>query len=182
MLPFLKIRTTKRKMEREFSSNPDKNNRKFARYIKSKRKSRTTIGLLKTEDGRLLTQDAEMAEELNRFFSIVFTKETLINAPTPIREDIGETMRKVRITPTQIKDVIDDLRADAALGPDGISPVLKELREVVAEPLSMIFNRSLREVTVPDDWRTGNVTLIYKKGPKGNPGNYRPVSRVYHAN
>ncbi len=86
-------------------------------------------------------------------------------------------MRKVHITPSQIKDVIDDLRADSAPGPDGISPrVLKELREVVAEPLSMIFNRSLQEGTVPADWRTGNVTLIYKNGPKGNWGNYRPVS------
>ncbi len=25
-------------------------------------------------------------------------------------------------------------------------------------------------------WKRGNVTPIYKKGPKGNPGNYRPVS------
>jgi hypothetical protein len=127
-----KIRNAKRKMERELASNPDKNNQKFARYIKSKTKSRTTIGPIKTEDGRLLTQDAEMAEELNRFFSSVFTRETVINAPTPIREDICETMRKVHITPSQIKDVIDDLRADSAPGPDGISPrVLKELREVV---------------------------------------------------
>ncbi len=64
-----KIRNAKRKKERELASNPDKNNQKFARYIKSKTKSRTTVGPIKTEDSRLLTQDAEMAEELNRFFS-----------------------------------------------------------------------------------------------------------------
>ncbi|GAB0182802.1 mitochondrial enolase superfamily member 1 [Grus japonensis] len=29
---------------------------------------------------------------------------------------------------------------------------------------------------VPDDWRLANVTLIYKKGRKEDPGNYRPVS------
>ncbi len=39
-----KIRNVKRKMERELASNPDKNNQKLARYIKSKTKSRTTIG------------------------------------------------------------------------------------------------------------------------------------------
>jgi hypothetical protein len=39
-----KIRNTKRKMEHELANNPDKNNRKFARYIKSETKSRTTIG------------------------------------------------------------------------------------------------------------------------------------------
>ena len=29
---------------------------------------------------------------------------------------------------------------------------------------------------VPDDWRKGYVTPIYKKGSKEDPGNYRPVS------
>jgi hypothetical protein len=30
--------------------------------------------------------------------------------------------------------------------------------------------------TVPLDWRCANVTPIYKKGPRSDPGNYRPVS------
>ncbi len=34
-----------------------------------KTKSKTTISSLKMEDGRLLTDDIELAEELNRFFS-----------------------------------------------------------------------------------------------------------------
>ncbi|PKU44864.1 rna-directed dna polymerase from mobile element jockey-like [Limosa lapponica baueri] len=29
---------------------------------------------------------------------------------------------------------------------------------------------------VPDDWREANMTPIYKKGRKEDPGNYRPVS------
>ncbi|KAM6352119.1 hydroxylysine kinase isoform 5-T9 [Alca torda] len=29
---------------------------------------------------------------------------------------------------------------------------------------------------VPDDWRVANVTPVYKKGRKEDPGNYRPVS------
>ena len=29
---------------------------------------------------------------------------------------------------------------------------------------------------VPEDWRLANVTPIYKKGRKEDPGNYRPVS------
>jgi hypothetical protein len=171
-----KIRSAKRKMERDLANNPDKNNRKFARYIKSKTKSRTTIGPLKAEDGRLLTDDTEMAEELNRFFSSVFTRESLDNIPEPIRED-DTMMRKVHITSAQVKRQIDQLRADSAPGPDGISPrVLKELRDVMAWPFALLFNRSLTEGKVPCDWRTGIVTPIYKKGPKGNSGNYRPVS------
>ena len=36
--------------------------------------------------------------------------------------------------------------------------------------------RSLEEGEVPDDWRTANVTSIFKAGSKMSPGNYRPVS------
>ena len=42
--------------------------------------------------------------------------------------------------------------------------------------LAMIYNESLQSGVVPEDWRAANVTPIFKKGAKGNPGNYRPVS------
>ena len=64
-----------------------------------------------------------------------------------------------------------------SMGPDDIHPrVLKEMADVVAEPLSIIFEKSRLSGEVPDDWRKGYVTRIYKKGSKEDPGNYRPVS------
>jgi hypothetical protein len=46
----------------------------------------------------------------------------------------------------------------------------------VLVPLEIIVNRSLDTGEIPDDWRTANVTTIFKKRPKGDLGNYRPVS------
>ena len=40
----------------------------------------------------------------------------------------------------------------------------------------VIFQRSLNEGFVPSDWKLANVTPIFKKGFKFEPGNYRPVS------
>jgi len=61
--------------------------------------------------------------------------------------------------------------------PSGMHPrVLRELADVIAEPLSIIFERSCRTGDVPEDSRKASVTPIFKKGKKEDPGNYRPVS------
>jgi len=54
--------------------------------------------------------------------------------------------------------------------------VLRELADVIAEPLSMVFERSWRTGEVPEDWRKASVTPVFQKGEKEGPGNYRPVS------
>ena len=63
------------------------------------------------------------------------------------------------------------------MGPDAIHPrVLSELADIVARPLSIIFEKSWRMGDVPEDWRKANVTPIYKNGSREDPGNYRPIS------
>ena len=63
------------------------------------------------------------------------------------------------------------------MGPDGMySRVLRELADDIAEPLSIIFERSWRTGEVPEDWRRASVTSIFKKGKKEDPGNYRLLS------
>jgi len=54
--------------------------------------------------------------------------------------------------------------------------VMRELVEVIAKTLSIIYQRFLLTGEVPEDWRLANVTPIYKKGCKEDPGVYRPVS------
>jgi len=48
--------------------------------------------------------------------------------------------------------------------------VLRELADVIFEPLSIIFERSWRTGEVPEDWRKASVTPIFKKGKKEDPG------------
>ena len=76
-----------------------------------------------------------------------------------------------------VRDRLSNLDIHKSMGPDGMHPrVLRELADVIAEPLSIIFERSWRTGEVPMDWRKANVTPVFKKGKKDDPGNYRSVS------
>ena len=55
-------------------------------------------------------------------------------------------------------------------GPDGIpARVLKHCAEVLATPLSMLFNRSLGESRVPGGSKLATITPIFKKGDALTP-------------
>ena len=54
--------------------------------------------------------------------------------------------------------------------------VRRELGHVVAKTLSIMFEKLWQSGEVPGDWKKGNIVLIFQKGRKEDPGNYRPVS------
>ncbi|WP_411025547.1 hypothetical protein, partial [Salmonella sp. s55004] len=52
-----------------------------------------------------------------------------------------------------------------ACGPDGVHPfLLKRFANFLAVPLALIYQRSMDEGSVPDDWKCANVAPIFKKG------------------
>ncbi|KFP73882.1 hypothetical protein N311_04133, partial [Apaloderma vittatum] len=76
-----------------------------------------------------------------------------------------------------VTDLLQHLDGQKSMGPDGMHPrVVKELAAVITKTLSIIYQHSWLTGEVPSDWKSGDVTPIYKKGWKDNPGNYRPVS------
>ncbi|KFP08524.1 hypothetical protein N300_08319, partial [Calypte anna] len=63
------------------------------------------------------------------------------------------------------------------IGPDGMHPqMLRELVDVIARLLPIIFGKYLGTGEMPEDWRKAIVTPVFKKGKKEDPGNYSPVS------
>ena len=66
-----------------------------------------------------------------------------------------------------VRDRLSNLDVHKSMGPDGMYPrVLRELADVIAEQLSIIFERSWRTGEVPEDWRKASVTPVFKKGKK----------------
>ena len=65
---------------------------------------------------------------------------------------------RYKVTISQISDKIS-------------SKFLNEHVDSLSLPLSILFNRSMYSVQVPQDWKEANVTPIFKKGYKNNPSN-----------
>ena len=50
--------------------------------------------------------------------------------------------------------------------------------EIIAAPLTIIFNHSLPAGVFPSEWKHSHITLLHKGRSPGDPGNFRPISVV----
>jgi len=85
----------------------------------------------------------------------------------------------IEITEEIVRKKLATVRQDKAGGVDDILPrLLANIQNEISYQLWKLFCKSMSEgaVGLPEDWRRANVTPIFKKGNKGSPGNYRPVS------
>ena len=70
-----------------------------------------------------------------------------------------------------MREGIEGLKEDSTAGLDLIHPVvIKELKEELISPLTLLFQKSMDEGRIPDDWRLANVTPIFKKRKKIGTG------------
>ena len=172
------VRKAKRNFEKALIKDLKKNKKKFWSYIRSKTKIKETILRVANENGTLTGNDTETASQVNKAFVSVFTKEDPNIPIPPIDYNYnGSFLSNLEIAEEMVNKVLSKLKVNKSAGPDGISPrLLKECRNTLTKPLTMIFRKSLQTGEVPMAWKEANVTQLYKKGCKTNPLNYRPVS------
>ncbi len=86
-------------------------------------------------------------------------------------------MKDIIIRKDEVRDCMLALNKRKAMGPDQISGwMLSECAEELSFPLTEMFNKSLSQGKLPEVWKAADIVPIYKKGPKEDANNYRPVS------
>ncbi|CAG2193300.1 Peflin,Programmed cell death protein 6,Sorcin [Mytilus edulis] len=175
------VNKLKKKFEKGLSENAKANPKAIWSYVKSKSKTREGIGDLHTDPDDTKSpktdDDKEKAEILSEYFASVFTQEPDGEIPVPNSINIANELTELKINKDMIMKHLKKLKIDKSPGPDKLHPrLLRETMESIAEPLSLIFNQSLNEKTVPKEWKNALVSAIFKKGNKSQAKNYRPVS------
>ena len=134
--------------------------------------SENTSGVSSLQDGmgQLSVTDKERANTLNTFFSSVFTRDNLNNLPRTLTgdESDGITLADIRVTPDVIYDKLCKLNKRKTQGPDSIPPrVLIELGKELSLPLSILFNKSIEDGKIPNEWKSAKLMslLFLRKVP-----------------
>ncbi|PKU46975.1 rna-directed dna polymerase from mobile element jockey-like [Limosa lapponica baueri] len=123
----------------------------------------------------MVTEDAEKVESLNAFFASIVTAQASaqksqnldVTEKVWVKEDfpLVEEEQAPGITSNALPDQKSDWDlTDAPTSAEGAA-------EVIAGPLSTIFERSWRTGEVPEDWRKANVIPVFKKDKKKDLGN-----------
>ena len=128
----------------------------------------------------VVTDGTDKAEVLNSYFQLsVFTNELdtellvqyLIKGPSPYpcMSNIDVIIQGINIV-----KLLNGLNVHKASGPDLIvaTQFLREIADVIAQLLQVIFKVSLNSGEVPSDWIIANVSPLFKIGDRCLPQNY----------
>jgi len=114
------------------------------------------VTALKKADGELTATDQEAADELANCFQKIFTEEDS-NGFHQVEEGTNSCWLDTRVdfSPEAFMMKLEHLPMDKAPGPDGLHPLfLRSCAVAIAEPLSLIYDRSFAAGLVPYDWKT----------------------------
>ena len=107
----------------------------------------------------------------------MFTQD---DSPTPeIESHSLPEMSPIEVHKEGVLHLLLSLKVFKATDPDKVpSRLLKELAHQIAPVLrlTLLYNASINQGSVPSDWKKANIIPIFKKGSRSCPSNYRPVS------
>ena len=126
-------------------------------------------------DGHLLSE-ADLVESLNEFFVSVASDIPpldILNLPT----FLPTAFPPPTVHPHEVCSKLVKLQTNKAMGPDNIPPpILKEFANELAEPVTLIFNKSLSSGLAPALWKDSSIIPIPKAKQVHLESDTRPIA------
>lgn len=126
---------------------------------------------------------ADNSETSANLFADFFSSVHSSHSPTfssSVRQNVQSfniRMPMLLISQSEIASALKKLDVSKGAGTDRIPPLfLKECADALKFPISLIFNRSLRDRTFPEVWKVASITPIHKSGSIHAIENYRGIS------
>src|SRR3989442_12847623 len=116
---------------------------------------------------------------LNEQFCSVFNREVKnVNEGDSINNRSQEKfLDNILVSNDDGEKAISEFKVNKSPGIDGITSTYAiKIKDIVAQPLRLLFNKSIDKTEIPNDWKKANITPIFKKGKRSSAENYRPVS------
>ena len=173
------LRKAKRRFERSIALKAKTEPKAFWGHTRRQLKTKNGVAPLlsdpKDKDS-IKFDDADKANILLNQFSSVFTREPEGEIPR-IGQRTDKKIPDITITSEMVKDALKKININKSCGPDNLHPrLLLELADMIAVPVTILFNETLKNGNLPNDWKMAYITGVFKKGSKQLPENYRPIS------
>jgi len=100
---------------------------------------------------------------VGHFFSSVFTIEQELSSSAITHRPYHSPGEQLSFNEQPILDKLQNLNIAKSPGSDGIHPrILYELRYELLEPLNILFELSCNLGKLPEEWKVGHITAVYK--------------------
>ena len=127
-------------------------------------------------------KDEDLAQGFAEFFN---KKVEDIISSTEIDLEVFNGSKKVTanceniFTVEKVLKAMQDMKSKSSYGFDNIpARILKDGSEILVKPYHRLLNKIYCQRIIPEQWKTSRILPLYKKGPKNQIENYRPISNL----
>lgn len=148
----------------------------FWSYVNSK-KGTSTIPTTMEFNGDTFENPQDIVNNFAAFFKDSFNLPSDASSTTSLSNTT--TLYVKCFAEEEIIVALKKLKPKLTRGPDDIPAfVVRDCAYVLAKPLTILFNLSLKTGVYPSLWKVSRICPVHKKGSKNNIENYRPITII----
>lgn len=156
------------KIQNGIKANP----KSFWKFVNGRRKNAGVPQVMKYGN-RSSANGQDTAQLFAEYFKSVY-RDDIPNDYNPPINAHGDVME---LSQDEVNQGLADLDSSKTAGPDKLpAKILKEFKDELCEPLSILFNSSLSSGYFPHLWKISHLILVHKKGSRSDTENYRGIA------